>query len=95
VSADESRVAIASHADDGVRVVVRDLESGKLIEKPVEITMPILGLGFAGERLRVIGKGREGERCPAPRLREHDSLMPGRCARLGMRRGSALRGCRA
>jgi WD40 repeat protein len=63
VSEDESRVAIASSAGDIVKVETRDLQSGKLIGEPLEFRMPILGLGFAGDQLRVIGKGPEGERC--------------------------------
>jgi len=63
VSADESRVAIAS-SDAGVaRVVTRDLQTGGLIGKVEEFNMPVLGLGFAGDRLRIIGEGPQGERC--------------------------------
>jgi WD40 repeat protein len=70
VSDDESRVAIASAGGDVVRVDTRDLATGAPVGKPVEFTMPILGLGFVNNRLGVIGKGPEGkrERCPVGTL---------------------------
>jgi hypothetical protein len=58
-------VAIASTVGDVVHVDTRDLATGIFVGRPGEFTMPILGLGFVNDGLRVIGKGPTGERCPS------------------------------